>query len=39
MEAPRRPGSVYGEEYRLPDAQKVVEAVIDGREIPPTPSY
>jgi predicted dinucleotide-binding enzyme len=39
MEAPRRPGAVYGEEYRLPDAEKVVEAVRDGNEIPPTPSY
>ena len=39
MEAPRRPGAVYGEEYRLPDAEKVVEAVREGREIPPTPSY
>jgi predicted dinucleotide-binding enzyme len=39
MEAPRRPGAVYGEEYRLPDAAKVVEAVKAGEEIPPTPSY
>jgi 8-hydroxy-5-deazaflavin:NADPH oxidoreductase len=39
MEAPRRPGAVYGEEYRLADAQKVVEAVKAGEEIPPTPSY
>jgi predicted dinucleotide-binding enzyme len=39
MEAPRRPGAVYGEEYRLPDAEKVVEAVREGREIPPTPTY
>jgi predicted dinucleotide-binding enzyme len=39
MEAPRRPGAVYGEQYRLPDAEKVVEAVKAGREIPPTPSY
>ena len=39
MEAPRRPGAVYGEEYRLPDAENVVEAVRAGREIPPTPSY
>lgn len=39
MEAPRRPGAVYGEEYRLPDAEKVVEAVSEGREIPPTPTY
>jgi predicted dinucleotide-binding enzyme len=39
MEAPRRPGAVYGEEYRLPDAEPVVKAVKAGREIPPTPSY
>jgi predicted dinucleotide-binding enzyme len=39
MEAPRRPGSVYGEEYRLPEARAVVEAVAQGREIPPTPDY
>jgi len=39
MEAPRRPGAVYGEEYRLADARAVVEAVNAGRPIPPTPSY
>jgi predicted dinucleotide-binding enzyme len=39
MEAPRRDGAVYGEEYRSADAQAVVEAVRDGRPIPPTPSY
>jgi hypothetical protein len=39
MEAPRRPGAVYDEEYRLPDAQLVVEAVRDGRPIPRTPRY
>jgi 8-hydroxy-5-deazaflavin:NADPH oxidoreductase len=39
MEAPPRAGAVYGEEYRLPDAEKVVEAVRNGNEIPPTPSY
>jgi 8-hydroxy-5-deazaflavin:NADPH oxidoreductase len=39
MEAPRRDGAVYGEEYRLPDAEAVVEAVHAGRPIPPTPSY
>jgi 8-hydroxy-5-deazaflavin:NADPH oxidoreductase len=39
MEAPRRPGAVYGEEYRLADARAVVEAARDGREIPPTPTY
>ena len=37
--APRRPGSVYGEEYRLPDALTVVETVRRGQEIPPTPRY
>jgi predicted dinucleotide-binding enzyme len=39
MEAPRRPGAVYGEEYRAADAQAVVDAVREGREIPPTPEY
>ena len=39
MEAPRRPGAVYGEEYRAIDAQAVVEAVQAGRPIPPTPRY
>jgi 8-hydroxy-5-deazaflavin:NADPH oxidoreductase len=39
MEAPRRDGSVYGEEYRQPDADQVVAAVKAGEEIPPTPSY
>jgi 8-hydroxy-5-deazaflavin:NADPH oxidoreductase len=39
MEMPRRPGAVYGEEYRLPDAERVVQAVQAGEEIPPTPSY
>jgi predicted dinucleotide-binding enzyme len=39
MEAPRRPGTVYGEEYRLPAALAVVEAVKAGEPIPPTPSY
>jgi predicted dinucleotide-binding enzyme len=39
MEAPRRNGAVYGEEYRLPEARKVVEAVDAGEPIPPTPSY
>ena len=39
IEAPGGPGTVYGEEYRLPDAEKVVEAVRAGEEIPPTPSY
>jgi 8-hydroxy-5-deazaflavin:NADPH oxidoreductase len=39
MEAPRRPGSVYGEEYELPEARAAAEAVLQGREIPPTPHY
>src|SRR4051794_15804045 len=39
MEMPRRPGAVYGEEYRLPDAERVVEAVRAGEEIPTAPSY
>jgi 8-hydroxy-5-deazaflavin:NADPH oxidoreductase len=39
MEAPRRAGAVYGEEYRVADAEAVVEAVRAGREIPPTPRY
>ncbi|MGN6167347.1 MAG: NADPH-dependent F420 reductase [Solirubrobacteraceae bacterium] len=39
IEAPRRPGAVYGEEYRAADAQAVVEAVRHGLGIPPTPAY
>jgi 8-hydroxy-5-deazaflavin:NADPH oxidoreductase len=39
MEAPRRPGAVYGEEYRASDALAVLEAVRAGRPIPPTPAY
>jgi predicted dinucleotide-binding enzyme len=39
MEAPRRPGAVYGEEYRAADAAAVVAAVQAGRPIPPTPRY
>lgn len=39
MEAPRRPGAVYGEEWRLPEALGVVEAVREGRPIPETPQY
>ena len=39
MEAPRRPGAVYGEEYRAADAPAVVSAVASGADIPPTPSY
>ena len=39
MEAPRRAGAVYGEEYRPADADAVVAAVRAGRPIPPTPEY
>jgi 8-hydroxy-5-deazaflavin:NADPH oxidoreductase len=39
LEAPRRPGAVYGEEYRLEDARAAAEAARAGRPIPPTPSY
>ena len=39
MEAPRRHGAVYGEEYRAEDAQAVVDAVRSGAAIPPTPNY
>ena len=39
MEAPRRPGAVYGEEYRRADAMAVADAVRAGRPIPSTPQY
>lgn len=39
MEAPRRDGAVYGEEWRMPAALGVVKAVAEGRAIPATPSY
>lgn len=39
MEAPRRAGAVYGEEYREADAAAVVDAVRAGRPIPPAPRY
>jgi len=39
MEAPRRPGAVYGEEYREAEAAPVVEAVREGQPVPPPPSY
>jgi 8-hydroxy-5-deazaflavin:NADPH oxidoreductase len=39
MEAPRRPGAVYGEEYRKADAIAVVTAVQSGHSIPPAPHY
>jgi predicted dinucleotide-binding enzyme len=38
-DAPRRPGAVYGEEYRPADAVAVVDALRAGQPIPPTPSY
>ncbi len=39
MEAPRRAGAVYGEEYRPRDARAVADALRAGRPIPPTPHY
>lgn len=39
IEAPRRGGAVYGEEYRPVDVGAVVEAVRAGSPIPPTPRY
>jgi predicted dinucleotide-binding enzyme len=39
MEAPRRAGAVYGEEYRPAEARAVVEAVRNGAPIPPAPRY
>jgi 8-hydroxy-5-deazaflavin:NADPH oxidoreductase len=39
MEAPRRPGAVYGEEYRAADAPAVVAAVRTGQPIPTAPAY
>lgn len=39
MEAPRRPGALYGEEYRLPEAEAVLASLRAGREIPATPVY
>jgi 8-hydroxy-5-deazaflavin:NADPH oxidoreductase len=39
MEAPRRAGAVYGEEYRARDADAVLQAVRTGRPIPPPPQY
>lgn len=39
MEAPRREGAVYGEEYREAEARAAVEAARAGRPIPPTPVY
>ncbi len=39
MEAPRRPGAVYGEEYRAAEADAVLEAIRARRPIPPPPAY
>lgn len=39
MEAPRREGAVYGEEYRPAEARAVIEALRSGQVIPPTPNY
>ena len=39
MEAPRRPGAVYGEEYRAADAAAVLIALKEKQPIPPTPKY
>jgi len=39
MEAPRRDGALYGEEYREPEAREAAEALRAGRALPPTPQY
>jgi predicted dinucleotide-binding enzyme len=39
MEAPRRPGAVYGEEYRLADAEAYLNAIRRGQPPPPLPNY
>lgn len=39
MEAPRRKGAVYGEEYRASEAAAVVTSLKEGHPIPPAPSY
>ncbi|MFL6447972.1 MAG: NADPH-dependent F420 reductase [Bryobacteraceae bacterium] len=39
MEAPRRKGAVYGEEYRKPEALAVLECLRQGKPIPPVPNY
>jgi predicted dinucleotide-binding enzyme len=39
MEAPRRAGAVYGEEYRPADAEAVVAAVRAGRPLPSAPTH
>ena len=39
MEAPRRAGALYGEEYRPAEAEAAVAALRAGRPLPPTPDY
>jgi predicted dinucleotide-binding enzyme len=39
LEAPRREGAGYGEEYRAPEAREVADALRAGRPAPPPPSY
>lgn len=39
MEAPRRAGALYGEEYRRADAEAALAALRAGRRLPPTPHY
>jgi 8-hydroxy-5-deazaflavin:NADPH oxidoreductase len=39
MEAPRRDGALYGEEYREPEAREAAQALRAGRALPPTPQY
>jgi 8-hydroxy-5-deazaflavin:NADPH oxidoreductase len=39
MEAPRRDGALYGEEYHEPEAREAAEALRAGRPLPPTPQY
>jgi 8-hydroxy-5-deazaflavin:NADPH oxidoreductase len=39
MEAPRRKGAVYGEEYRRPEALAFLEALRHGAPAPPVPNY
>ena len=39
MEPPRRPGAVYGEEFRPAEARVAVTALRAGQPIPPAPEY
>ena len=39
MEAPRREGALYGEEYREAEAREAAEALRAGRPIPSAPKY